>query len=534
MSETYGALVSQLRARLDELTERQWLDRQLVQWCFDGAKEVAKKTESLRATASIAAVAGTQQYTLPTDAIRIHRVEYVNTGDATRYTLEYRDFDSMDCVDAETRALTRSGWRGFDELVAGDLIYTLNPETLIGEWRPIQKLHIYHEKCEAVLREGSNHSSLTTKNHRWFTKRGWKKATDYLTEIPRAAPAVVQTEAKFSDAFVELMGFFWTDGTIDKPVGLIHIYQSATGNPQNVSRVRAAIASEGFHISEVRGDHGMISFAFNRRGECEAFLEAAPGKIVDPAFVMALTAAQLRLFIDASLAGDGSVHSNTGQVRMAFKRESKRQSLAAFELALVLTGTAYHLYEQKDGTINVSLLRRSSWATMPKHSTIEYDDVMWCPSVENGIFLVQRNGKTYFTGNSIWWTQQTVTRDTPSFFTMWGYPPTMQMVTYPTPSHAGTFTIFYYKLPANPSLQSAPEDEICELPEGWTDVALDYATYMALLRDADDRWQIFKSLYDEHLADLEELAIRYTDMAGMIVSDSGAMVPRFIWDEGYY
>lgn len=231
MSETYGALVLQLRARLDELTERQWLDRQLIQWIYDGAKDVSKKTEALRATATIAAVAGTQQYTLPTDSIRIHRVEYVNTGDATRYTLEYRDFDSMDAV---------------------------------------------------------------------------------------------------------------------------------------------------------------------------------------------------------------------------------------------------------------------------------------------------------------WWTQQTVTRDTPTFFTMWGYPPTMQMVTYPTPQVAGTFTIFYYKLPANPTLAIVPEDEACQLPEGWTDVALDYAMYMALLRDADDRWQIYKALYDEHMADLEELALRYTDMAGMIVSDAGAMVPRYIWDEGYY
>ncbi len=132
--------------------------------------------------------------------------------------------------------------------------------------------------------------------------------------------------------------------------------------------------------------------------------------------------------------------------------------------------------------------------------------------------------------DSIWWTQQTVTKDTPQFFTMWGYPPTLSMIVYPTPSVAGTFTVYYYKLPTDPA---GVGSVTCDLPAGWTDVAIDYATYMAFLKDNNPQWQVYKTLYMEHLEDLYVTAIRYNDQAGMIVDDTGIMVPRWLYDEGY-
>lgn len=147
--------------------------------------------------------------------------------------------------------------------------------------------------------------------------------------------------------------------------------------------------------------------------------------------------------------------------------------------------------------------------------------------------------------DSAWWTQQTVTQDTPQLFTMWGFPPNLRIVTYPTPSQAGAFRVFYYRLPHSPFLDYTDPDDIVELtdfnaqilaqlelPEGWHDAALDYAEYMALRKDADPRWQEAKALFEENVQELHDTAIRWTDQAGMISSDMGS-VPRFIWDEGY-
>lgn len=133
--------------------------------------------------------------------------------------------------------------------------------------------------------------------------------------------------------------------------------------------------------------------------------------------------------------------------------------------------------------------------------------------------------------DSVWWTQQNVTRDTPQFFTTWGMPPALIIAVYPTPSVAGTFKMFYYRLPADPAGSGAAT---CEIAEGWEDVVVDYATYMAMLKDANPNWQAYKAQYIDRLQDLYVTAQRFTDQAGMVDVDTGmAGVPRFIWDEGY-
>lgn len=91
-------LLKEVRARLDESTEHMWLDSQLRSWINDGARDIARKTETLLDRQDITAVVGTQEYTMPTDTIRVHRVEWHPDGDDNIYPLEYRDFQSADNV----------------------------------------------------------------------------------------------------------------------------------------------------------------------------------------------------------------------------------------------------------------------------------------------------------------------------------------------------------------------------------------------------------------------------------------------------
>ena len=139
--------------------------------------------------------------------------------------------------------------------------------------------------------------------------------------------------------------------------------------------------------------------------------------------------------------------------------------------------------------------------------------------------------RDFMSMDAVWWTQQTVAQQTPALFTMWGSPPALQLVLYPTPEAAGTITVYYYNLPADPATVASVT---CELPQGWEDCAIDYATYMCLLEDRDPMWQTHKALYEEHMSDLTITAQRFSDQAGMIVPDGGVgAVPRFIWDENY-
>ena len=93
---TQGDLITDVRSRLDEPTEFQWTDVEIRRWINQGAREVARRTETLQDTRTQALTSGLQQYTAPNDAIRIYRVEYIE-GSTVR-ALEYRDYNNMDSV----------------------------------------------------------------------------------------------------------------------------------------------------------------------------------------------------------------------------------------------------------------------------------------------------------------------------------------------------------------------------------------------------------------------------------------------------
>lgn len=101
---TQAEFIRKSRVRLDELTERAYTDRAIREWINEGARDIARRTESLEDRDTIAAVVGTAEYTLSTDTIRVHRVEFTPTGDDT-VRLEYVDIKDMDSFGWRQRTL---------------------------------------------------------------------------------------------------------------------------------------------------------------------------------------------------------------------------------------------------------------------------------------------------------------------------------------------------------------------------------------------------------------------------------------------
>lgn len=130
--------------------------------------------------------------------------------------------------------------------------------------------------------------------------------------------------------------------------------------------------------------------------------------------------------------------------------------------------------------------------------------------------------------DSVWWTSQGITRSTPSLWTMWGYPPVLKLIVYPTPAVAGTLRLFYYRLPA--LLVSG--GDVAEVPEGWHDAVTDYCEYSALRRDADGRWTEAKGLYEQKLDELYTNTRRWADQAGSVEVNTN-FVPAWLWNGGY-
>lgn len=96
MTTTQAALLADVRARLDEASAAFWTDEELLRWINEATRDIARRAEVLQTTATVTVVAGTNEYTLPTNVARIYRVNWIPDGSSTEYPLEYQDFNSMD------------------------------------------------------------------------------------------------------------------------------------------------------------------------------------------------------------------------------------------------------------------------------------------------------------------------------------------------------------------------------------------------------------------------------------------------------
>lgn len=120
--------------------------------------------------------------------------------------------------------------------------------------------------------------------------------------------------------------------------------------------------------------------------------------------------------------------------------------------------------------------------------------------------------------DQIWGTwQRTTTSSRPYLYTMWGYPPNLELTLYPTPVDTGnTVRVFYYSVPDNMAVDGTDDDTDIGIPTGWEDAIVQYAEYVALRKDKAPEWQEAKQLYEQKITELTERSRRWTDQAGMI------------------
>ena len=131
----------------------------------------------------------------------------------------------------------------------------------------------------------------------------------------------------------------------------------------------------------------------------EQFLRWAPDKVPSPEFFSHLTHKQLDLFVDVSLAADGTIgphQTHLAQVNPA--------GADAFALACILAGRPISAHrDRKDGNGPSVSLRRRSYSKPYRNGLhlTERETRVWCPTIEGtSSWLAKRGHTIYFTGNS--------------------------------------------------------------------------------------------------------------------------------------
>jgi hypothetical protein len=373
------------------------------------------------------------------------------------------------CVDSETEILTKRGWLRHNQLVANsDEALAINPDTQEAEWQTIEYIYAAHRNRKMISMESARHSSLTTSDHKWLStpKRSlWHKAkpirwktTETLSTTDRISTAApvkdLPTERKYSNDFVELLAWFWTEGWSVKR-GVEPAYHFCGGISQSFvsskcDRIRQLLtrlygpgsekmtsrnlAKQKRWREELRKEN-VATFWLSSQILRELY-ELAPRKVIRPAFLLALTLEQLNLFIATSVDGDGTrnCHGRSECMETVIFQKDKER-LDAFLMACALAGKATHTILRTWDDYSPFVKPRVTDARLKKDPTqtsyvstilnrgcvnpvrsakrskdenrdgfaikeIDYDGMIWCPHLKHHNWLARRNGSVYFTGNT--------------------------------------------------------------------------------------------------------------------------------------
>lgn len=116
----------------------------------------------------------------------------------------------------------------------------------------------------------------------------------------------------------------------------------------------------------------------------------------------------------------------------------------------------------------------------------------------------------------------------PVVFTLWGYPPNLKVVLYPTPTENGSLNLWYYRFPTALDDDGSDDLETVDVPAGWEDIVVLYAEAIALRKDGDQRWAEAKQMYEAQLNEMVDRTRRWTDQAGGI-QVAGRWLPSWLY-----
>jgi hypothetical protein len=380
--------------------------------------------------------------------------EVITHTPTTRTIGNYGDY----CLDEQTEVLTKRGWLRYDEIAVGDEVFSVDPNSGLSQWDAVTNVYRRRRRRSMVRMESQTHSSLSTANHRWLVydsrgELGWRTTGTLRNgdRIMRSAPrSDAPTEKKYDDAFVELVGWWWTEGY--RKVAGGQIGQSVRVNPEKVERIRgclrqvfgesgalrrsarvhpstvqraAALRATGMSwlaIGQEVGVSGKTVKAWEADGWTPWALwreskprpngvvlfdlaelavrdldQVAPGRVLATDFLAALTSEQLGLLIETSLDADGWRRQD-GHAGISQASEDR---IKAFEIACALAGRPTSTHRHGAQWVTTLLKKNVFWPQACRVSSEPYDGVVWCPTTaRTGTWLARRNGSVYFTGNT--------------------------------------------------------------------------------------------------------------------------------------
>ena len=325
------------------------------------------------------------------------------------------------CVDELTQALTDHGWVTLDEITEAQRILSYDGQNL--QWS--QVLSVFRDDFDGLMHklDVKGMDALITPGHRLVTEQGLVKVEHLLhtDRVVLMGDAVVTESQKYSDAFVELIGWIVTEGNYQPAKKTVTIYQN---EGPYADRIRACLTSLHCKFSESVSAKNNVRFSINRVNSLE-IMQQFPEKNLTMQFILDLSTDQRAMLIETMVDGDGwrrgknlsYVQKSSSGIDMfqALCAVAGRKTNAHRRVNKMSFGkpVQYHevnVFARKHtrGTcINFHGGRSTHRQAVgrgkqyhPNQPTTYYKGRVWCPETEYGCFVARRNGKVYLTGNT--------------------------------------------------------------------------------------------------------------------------------------
>lgn len=357
------------------------------------------------------------------------------------------------CFSADTKFLTRGGFKTFDEIQDGEEIAQYNPQTKKLEFViPTNKFDYFANKLYRI--QSGRVDSIITDNHRVFSRgsddytvypasyvfgsqrtlqlgtRGYDG--EYEIQTVFEAPRVLVTRDGKSwnrvygqdisfekSSLLKLLGFFLGDGSCSKyksGYGSFEIFQSkCDAKKETVDWINSIPIGDFIHHSE---NDRMYYWKIHHRTFCDwvnsNFIVNGIKRI--PRWVYSMPVEDRKILLDAFVRADGHYKKDRKSYFMDVLSSkelaedllelcisvglSAKMSIYEIDLSRVpaIRGRKVHLRKDKHFRIHVhpnkeSKISADNWGLAKPQRVV-------CFSVPSSLLIVQRNYKTYISGNS--------------------------------------------------------------------------------------------------------------------------------------
>jgi nucleoside-diphosphate-sugar epimerase len=332
------------------------------------------------------------------------------------------------CYSADTDILTRQGWKRFYELIDADEVLTYNLATKTAEYQRPTAHFAYAYQGKMYVQHNRRLATCVTPNHKMLV--AWKRNH---TQLER--PQLLEAQAIKGKPMAYLLAAELQDGEIKEQFTLPavkagehkHFFPAREIPMTDWLRFLGWYLAEG-HCCEAEetGNCTVTLSTYYRTQEAvEVMLAIGLSPVVDkhhivatsrqlyeylrqfgkaydkyiPIEIKGLHPTQLRILLEALLAGDGDPHSKNG---WRYTTVSCRLADDVQEIA-IRCGLSASVLLDKEGFYRVYICTtRTAHCNLgaDRSEWIDYEGQIYCVEVPNSTVMVRQNGCAYFSGNS--------------------------------------------------------------------------------------------------------------------------------------